>query len=189
MELPDAPDRQPGDDEEPADFSAWDAPEEVLRGGPIRERMLDVLVQLRDPTTVSTVADRAQCDTETARDYLEWFAEMGMVREIGGRPVQYERNDSYFRWRRIEQIRAEYSDSEIVDALTETLEQLAAYESQFDAGHPGAVSLVDASEERTVEEAWHALSEWRTLQRRAALLDAALQDDTPSDERVEGVDA
>lgn len=188
MERPDSPDVHPGDDEEPPDFSTWDTPEEVLRGGPIRERILDVIVQLREPTTVSTVADRVECDTETARDYLEWFAEMGMVREIEGRPVQYERNESYLRWRRIEQIRAEYPDSEIVDALTETLEQLSAYESQFDADHPGAVSLVAASEELTVEEAWHALSEWRTLQRRAALLDAALQDDTTSGERVEGVD-
>lgn len=188
MELPDSPEVHPGDDEEPADFSAWDTPEEVLRGGPIRERMLDVIVQLREPTAVSTVADQVECDTETARDYLEWFAEMGMVREIEGRPIQYERNDSYLRWRRIEQIRAEYPDSEIVDALTETLEQLAAYESQFDADHPGAVSLVDASEELTVEEAWHALSEWRTLRRRVALLDAALQDDTVAGERVGSVD-
>lgn len=178
MELTDTPDDIPADDEEPPDFSAWDTPEEVLKSGPIRERMLDVVMQLREPTKVSAVADRAGCDTETARNYLEWFAEMGMVREIEGRPIRYERNDSYLRWRRVEQIRAEYSKAEIVEALTETLEQVADYREQFDAEDPGTVSLVEANEERGVEEAWRALSDWKTLERRAALLDAARQDDT-----------
>lgn len=188
MALPDPPDDITGDDEEPPDFSAWDTPEEVMRGGPIRERLLDVIVQLRDPTTVSTVADRADCDTETAREYLAWFADMGMVREIEGRPIQYERNESYLRWRRIEQIRADYSESEIVEALTETLDRIADYESQFDGEHPGAVSLLDASEEMSVEEAWRALSDWKTLERRAALLDAARQDDVRSGGRIRSVD-
>ena len=88
--------------EEPPDFDEWADPEEVLKGGSTRERMFDVVLQLREPTKVSTIADSADCDTETARDYLQWFASMGMVREITGRSVRYVRNNSYLRWRRIE---------------------------------------------------------------------------------------
>lgn len=177
MNLTDTPAEMPGEDEEPPDFSAWDSPEEILRGGPIRERLLDVVMQLREPTKVSAIAERAECDTETARDYLEWFAEMGMVRELSGRPVQYERNDSYLSWRRVEQIRRQYSESEIVEQLEETLDAVATYRDRFDVESPGAVSLVAASRDSTVEEIWEAVSDWQTLEERAALLDAARRDD------------
>jgi hypothetical protein len=37
-------------------------------------RLLDVIIQVREPTTIAAVADRVGCDTETAREYLKWFA-------------------------------------------------------------------------------------------------------------------
>lgn len=189
MDLTDTPDDIPTEGEEPPNFEDWDDPGEALRSGPIRERMLDVVVQLREPTKVSTIADLAECDTETARDYLEWFAEMGMVREISGRPVRYERNDSYFRWRRVEQIRNTHSESEIVDALGETIERLEELRAEFDAAHPERVSLREASTEMSTEEAWELLSEWKTLEERAALLDAARQVEPMADDRSTSVDA
>ncbi|WP_254545782.1 DUF7342 family protein [Halomarina pelagica] len=163
--------RDTGD--EPPDFDEWDAPDEVLKGGSTRERMLDVILQLREPTKVSEIANRAGCDTETARDYLVWFAEMGIVREHAGRPVRYDRNESYLRWRQIERIRSRYSESEIVEKLKSTVDGLEEYRARFDADHPDEVSLVAASRERPLEEAWEALSEWQTMERRADLLDAA----------------
>lgn len=188
MDLTDTSDDVRGLDESSPDFDEWDSPEEIVKGGPIRERLLDVIVQLREPTKVSTIADRAGCDTETARDYLEWFASMGMVRESAGRPVRYERNDSYLRWRRIEQIRTQYSEEEIVAELTETVEALDEFRERFDAEAPDEVSLVAASREFTVEDAWEALSEWKTLQRRAALLDAARLNGSVSSGSVGRVD-
>ena len=180
MDLTDTPENVRGTGEEPPDFTEWDSPAEVMKGGSTRERMLDVIMQLRDPAKVSTIAERADCDTETARDYLEWFASMGMIREIAERPVRYERNNSYLRWRRVEQIREQYSEKEIVEALTETLEAVEEYRERFDAETPNEVSLVEASHEGSVEDAWEALSDWKTLERRAALLDAARRDENMS---------
>lgn len=174
MDLTDTPDDLPADDEEPPDFESWMPAADVLNGGPIRERMLDVIVGLREPTKVSTIATRADCDIESARDYLEWLEEMGMVRELSGRPVQYERNDSYLRWRRIERIRTQYSEIEVVARLKETLEATTEYRERFDADSPDNVSLDDESYEESVEKVWKALSEWRALEQRAALLDSAL---------------
>jgi len=167
----------PGEDEEPPDFSTLDSPADVLTDHPIRERLFDVILQLREPTKVSEIAERADCDTETARDYLAWFAAMGMVREYGGRPTRYQRNDAYLRWRRIEQLRANYSVDELVEQLQDVLDELEAYRDQFDADAPAEVSLVDASREQPTAAAWEALSEWRTLQRRAELLDLARRDE------------
>jgi len=177
------------EDEEPPDFSEWDDPEETLKGGPVRKRLLDVVLQVREPTKVSQIADRAGCDTETAREYLRWFAEMGMVREIAGRPVQYERNESYWRWRRVDRIREEYSEAEIVEILSETMDEIAEYRAQFGADSPGSVSLVDRDDGQSVEEAWAALSEWQTLERRAALFDAARRAESPSSGGLGRIDA
>ena len=187
-DLTDTPDIH-GPEEGPPDFEAWDDPEDLLRGGPIRERMLDVILQVREPRKVATIADRADCDTETARDYLEWFHEMGMVREIEGRPVRYERNESYWHWRRVERLRTQYSEDEIVALLSETMEAIKEYRDRFDAESPDAVSLVDAESGATVEEVWEAVSEWKTLEQRAQLLDAARRDDRTSQSPPGRIDA
>lgn len=95
MDLTDIPDDAYDGEEPPPDLDAFESPDSLLKGGAIRERLLDVVVGLRTPTKVSAIAERADCDTETARDYLEWFDEMGMVQRHDGRPVRYERNDAY----------------------------------------------------------------------------------------------
>ena len=177
MDSSETPNGIPDEDEEPPEFDAWESPEELLKGGPTRERMLDVVLQVREPTKVSVIAKRADCDTETARDYLEWFTEMGIVRELSGRPIRYERNNSYLKWRSVEQIRQQYSEAEIVERLKETVDAAEKYRERFDAASPDEVSLVDTSGEESVEEIWEAVSEWKTLEERAALLDAARRDE------------
>lgn len=161
-------------------FDAWADPVELFEGGSIKERMLDVIVQIREPAKVSTIADRVGCDVETARNYLQWFTDLGLVRMHSGRPVRYERNESFLRWRRIEQIRTMYSDTEIVDELQSIMHVIEEYQDRFEAEAPAQVSLREASADSTVEDAWEALSEWQTLEQRAELLDAARQEEAPS---------
>lgn len=176
MDITDSPDDAYTDDESTPDLDDIESPDVLLKGGSIRERLLDVVIGLQTPTKVSDIADFADCDTETARDYLEWFDEMGLVHRHDGRPVRYERNDAYFQWRRIDRIGDEYSEREIIEALSDTIDQIEAYRERFDVDGPDAVSLVEASRDMATEDAWEALSEWKTLERRAALLDAARRD-------------
>lgn len=191
MDLTDIPDDAYGGEESPPELDELKSPDTLLRDGPIRERLLDVVVGLRTPTKVSTIAKRADCGTETARDYLEWFDEMGMVHRHNGRPVRYERNDSYFQWRRIDQIREEYSEQEIVDALDDTITQIEDYRAQFNVTHPNEVSLVDVTQEQNLstEAAWEALSNWETLEQRAVLLDAARRNNSVAGSKPGPVDA
>jgi len=191
MDLTDIPGDAYDGEESPPDLDALESPDSLLKGGSIRERLLDVVIGLRTPTKVSTIANRADCDTETARDYLEWFDEMGMVQRHDGRPVRYERNDAYFQWRRIDRIREEYSEREIVNALDDTLNQIEDYRAQFDATHPDDVSLDDANQEQNLstEAAWEALSEWETLEQRAALLDEARRNNPVTGSKPGPVDA
>jgi len=175
MDITDIPDDAYAGDESSPDLSEFESPESLLTDGPIRERLLNSITGLRSPTKISEIANLADCDAETARDYLEWFTEMGMVHRHEGRPVRYERNDAYFQWRRIDRIRNEYTDQEIVEALSDILDQIEEYVAQFDADNPSDVSLVEASRDMdmTTEGTWEALSEWETLERKATLLDAA----------------
>lgn len=191
MDLTDIPTEAYDGDESPPDLDELESPKSLLRGGPIRERLLDIVVGLRTPTKVSTIADLAECDAETAREYLEWFDDMGMVHRQDGRPVRYERNDAYFQWRRINRMREEYAEQEIVEALADALEQIDDYRSQFDAEHPDDVSLVEATQEQNLstETAWEALSEWESLERRATLLDAARRDQPLSGGKPDFADA
>lgn len=157
-------------DEDPT-VDAWDSPGALFDDAPIRERMLDVVLGLRAPTTVGEIADRVDCDPETARDYLDWFEEMGMVREHPGRPARHEPNRSYLRWRRVEGIRESLTEEEIVAELEATSETIQQFQDRFDAGGPEEVSLL--SVEADIEDAWEALSAWKTARERAELLDAA----------------
>ncbi|ELZ31386.1 hypothetical protein C474_08792 [Halogeometricum pallidum JCM 14848] len=189
MDLTDIPDDAYAGDNSSPDLDELESPDSLLKGGPIRERLLDVVTALRTPTKVSDIADRAACDTETARDYLKWFDEMGMVHRHDGRPIRYERNDAYFQWRRIDRVREAYSDQEIVEALADTIERIEDYRRQFDADDPDDVSLIKASRDMATEDAWEALSEWKTLERSAALLDAARRDHPDSRSTPGHIDA
>ena len=73
-----------------------------------------------------------------------------MVRELAGRPSRYERNESYLRWRRIEQIRSSLSADEIVTELTDVLDAIEEFRERFDADSPNVVSLVEASRESAI---------------------------------------
>lgn len=187
MDLSDVPDVRSTDEVAPS-FDELEDFDAILTGGPVRERLLDVVFQLREPTTVATVAERADCDTETARDYLKWFAEMGIVRGHPGRPVRYELNREYLRWRRVERIRDAFTDEEIVAALDAAVSELETYRDRFDASHPSDVSLLDVAEDLSVEEAWEALTAWKTTRKRAELLDAARRDGSTVDQGPRAID-
>lgn len=151
----------------------------MLKNHPIRERLFDVVLQLRDPTQVGVIADRADYDAETAREHLDWFEFLGIVETEPGPPTQYERNDAYFRWRRVEQLRSTHSNDEIRETLTDVREQLAEYRTRFDVERPADVSPEKLDRDYSTEAVWEALAEWKTLQQRAELLDAACADDDP----------
>jgi predicted ArsR family transcriptional regulator len=44
-----------------------------------RERIYQVALQLREPTQVAVVAERADVSQETAREHLKWFTEIEIL--------------------------------------------------------------------------------------------------------------
>ncbi|WP_050050114.1 hypothetical protein [Halostagnicola sp. A56] len=72
-----------------------------------KDRVYAVAIQLYEPTRVATVAEDADVSKETAREYLKWFAEIGMITQDGESPDLFSRNESYFEWRRIQRLRGQ----------------------------------------------------------------------------------
>jgi len=83
--------------------------EDAFSSDDVEQRIYGTILQTRKPTAASSIADIADCDPKTARKYLGWFNDLGIVTRYDGHPATYERNDAYFEWRRINQLAADHS--------------------------------------------------------------------------------
>lgn len=158
--------------EQPPELAAeWEQQEENQS---TRERVYATALQLYEPTRVAVVADRADVSKETAREYLRWFAEIGMLTHDSESPDQFSRNESYFEWRRIQRLQTRSSEE-----LEQELEQLTAaereYRDRYDADGPGDVDALEHADYASLESVWKDLQEWRTVRRRIRELEQARQ--------------
>jgi predicted transcriptional regulator len=137
----------------------------VFRGDDVEQRIYGTILRTHEPTAAGTIAKQADCDPKTARKYLRWFATLGIVTRHDGHPVTYERNDAYFEWRRIDQLATERSVEDLQQRVRELTARINEYESRYDGETPAAVNAVataEASDDRTIDDVYSALSDWAT---------------------------
>lgn len=161
------------------DFDALTPPDDLVRGERTRDDFFDAVLGLDSPATAGEVADLAGHGVDAAREYLEWFERMGIVRRVTDSPATYERNQAYLNWRRVQSLREEYTNEELVEFLEAESRRAEELADRFDADAPDEVSISDraADADRSVEAVWNDVSEWRTTRRRIALLERALATD------------
>lgn len=138
--------------------------EDAFTAEDVEQRIYGTILQSREPTAASAIADAADCDPKTARKYLEWFDELGILTRHEGHPTTYERNDSYFEWRRINQLAADHSVEELQARVRELTTRIAEYEATYGATSPAAVDAVAAAEERDdpIDDVYGELADWAT---------------------------
>lgn len=152
-----------------SDTGAADGPppfEDVFSREDVEQRVYGTIIRTREPTAASTIADAADCDPKSARKYLRWFEELGIVTRYDGHPATYERNDSYFEWRRINQIAADRSVEELQDRVRGLTARITEYEDRYNTESPAEVDAVDAVDEaddRTIDDVYSDLAEWSTV--------------------------
>jgi len=141
------------------------------------QRVYDVLVGAQSFLTAQEFADRAECSETAARNALEQLAEMGIAEHRDGRPARYRRNDSYFRWKRVESLAREHSSNELKNRLEGLVAEDEAFQDEYGVPDPDAVSTADLpiDDHDTVHERWEDLSEWRTVRRDIKLLRRAVE--------------
>lgn len=161
---------------DPPDFDALTPPEELVRGERTRDDFFDAVLQLNEPATVDDVATLADHGSDAAREYLNWFERMGIVTRVSDSPATYQLNREYLIWRRVQRVCDAYETEELLDLLKAETERDRAYADYFEAESPDAVSLSEnaAASDRSIEDVWESLSEWKSTRRRIAILERAL---------------
>jgi predicted ArsR family transcriptional regulator len=160
----------------PADLTeSW---KETLAGRSTRDRIYGVAVQLHESTRVAAVAERADCAKETARDHLNWLAEAGIVERNTENPDTFSRNESYFRWKRINRFRRESTDEELQQRLRELIEQERRFKEHYKVDSPQAIDTLNHADYADAERVWMERSEWETLRRRIRDLESARNERT-----------
>ena len=152
--------------------------EDAFRGDDVEQRVYGTILQTREPTTASTIANQADCDPKTARKYLGWFADLGIVTRHDGHPATYERNDAYFEWRRINQLATEHSVEDLQQRVQELTTRIDEYEDTYDAATPAAVDAVavaEASDDRTIDDVYSDLGDWATARQERTRYERARQ--------------
>ncbi|SMO73239.1 DUF7342 family protein [Halorubrum cibi] len=184
MEEP-RPDRKadPESDGEPPDFKSLTDPEDVVRGKRTRDDFFDAVLGLSKPATASDVAELAGRGVDAAREYLKWFEELGIVTRVTETPATYQRNQAYLNWRRVQRLRDEYSDDDLLGFLQAESERAKSFSEQFDAESPEAVSITKhaSATGRSIEDVWEDVSAWKTARRRVDLLERALTSGSAGD--------
>ncbi|WP_336327958.1 DUF7342 family protein [Halovenus sp. HT40] len=169
------PEVQADEGAEPPDFELSPA-DELVRGERTRDDFFDAVLTLDSPQTASEVADRAGHGVDAAREYLEWFERMGIVTQVGESPATYRRNQEYLDWRRVQRLREEYTDDELVEMLERAAEQDEEFAETFGVDSPDALSITEYASEtsQSVAAVWEDVTAWQTTRRRIALLERAL---------------
>lgn len=141
------------------------------------QRVYDVLVGTQSLHSAQTFAERADCSETAARNALEQLSEMGIAERRSGRPATYRRNDSYFRWKRIESLAHEHSPDELRARVDDLIVEDREFQDEYGVPEPDAVSTaglpVDDSD--ALDEQWEDLNEWRTVRRDIRLLRRAAE--------------
>ena len=152
--------------------------DDVFQGEDVEQRIYGTILQTREPTTASSIAERAECDPKTARKYLRWFATLGIVKQHGGHPTTYERNDAYFEWRRTNSLASTHTVEELQERVRELTAQISTYEELYDVETPAAVNAVaaaEASDDRTIDDMYADLANWITAKEERRLYERARQ--------------
>lgn len=152
---------------------------ERLDDEPVDTRVYRVALTLREPTRVADIADRADCSANAARRHLNRFVDIGLLDKVVESPATFQRNESYFDWRRRDRL-SKLSDAELADRIEALLSEDAAYREQYDASRPRQVDPLTFDDPEAV---WHDLTAWAAIRREIDDL-RTIRDDLPTDEGI-----
>lgn len=138
------------------------------------ERVSMLVPNLIEETSVAELAADADVSKETARKYLNHFANWNVLIQTGTNPDTFVRNESYFDWLRVDTLEQENS----VDDLQGLLSDLAVEDEQFadelEAESPSAVNMLEGGYDDADEYA-KKVREWQGVRDRMNDVVAALR--------------
>lgn len=139
------------------------------------QRVYDVVTGTTAYASAGDLAERADCSDDGARAALSQLVEMGVAEKRGGRPAEYRRNESYFRWKRTEELAAEHATEELRSRLDDLLAEDESLQDRFGVPSPDAVTpAFDGTDHDEIHDRGAAIRRWRTVRRDIELLQQAI---------------
>jgi hypothetical protein len=139
------------------------------------ERVYQVLVGLREPQSAPAVGEQADCSADTARKYLNWFADLGIARKHEGAPTTFERNEEYFEWQYVTRIADTHTHNDLKSSIVKLRERRESLQEQYGVDDPRRVDTEELLEttDLDIETLWDDLSTWAGLDEEIRLHDRA----------------
>jgi DNA-binding transcriptional regulator GbsR (MarR family) len=132
-----------------------------MEGEDTKHRVYGAVLHAREPTTVSKIAEWADCSDDSARTYLSFYADLGIVIRQGDRPVRYQRNNDYFEWRRVHELAQESTVYELQSRVSELTDRIEEYQDEYDADSPVEVNIPEFGEAQ-IDDVRVDLGDWAT---------------------------
>lgn len=137
------------------------------------ERVQEVIRSTSTPQYASEIGERARVSEPTARTHLKRLVKTGHAETVEtGRGTQYKRSRQTIAMRRIVELHRELSREELVDGIKRLRTDISDLQNRFDATDPDDLAI--QIEDGDAEEAWKAVTEWRSLEENLDIAKAAL---------------
>lgn len=137
------------------------------------ERVQSVLKTTYRPQYARGIGERASVSEPTARKHLKRLRQTGHAEAVEtSQGTQYKRSPQAIAIERIDDLHRELSREELVDGIKRLRERINDLQDRYDAVDPD--DLVLQLEDGTAEDAWKAVTEWRSIEENLAIANAAL---------------
>lgn len=135
------------------------------------ERVQEVIRSTSTPQYASEIGERARVSEPTARTHLKRLVKTGHAETVEtGQGTQYKRSRQTIAMSRIVELHRELSREELVDGIKRLRANINDLQDRFNATDPDdlAIQIEDG------EEAWKAVTKWRSLEENLDIARAAL---------------
>ena len=137
------------------------------------ERVQEVIRSTSTPQYASEIGERARVSEPTARTHLKRLVKTGHAETVEtGQGTQYKRSRQTIAMSRIVELHRELSREELVDGIRRLRADINDLQDRFDATDPDDLAI--QIEDGDAEEAWKAVTEWRSLEENLDIAKAAL---------------
>jgi len=137
-----------------------------------RERIRSIVQRIREPTPVSTIAERAHASEPVVRDTLTDLVELGVVEALeSGQTTLYKRSDQMYIYRQVVELHEAYEEDELVAKLQELKRTANGLRDEY-----GVESPTELAQELEPDDTdgWEDHMTWQTAQENLYLVKTAI---------------
>ena len=137
------------------------------------ERVQEVLQSTYSPQYAREIGERARVSEPTTRKHLKRLAKTGFSEAVEtNQGTKYKRSPQSIAIERIMELHRELPRKELVAEIKRLRERITDFQERYDAVDPDDLAI--QIEDGSAEDAWNAVTEWRSTAENLDIAKAAL---------------